>query len=199
MVTQTPKHGEKFKIGERITVTALHTPCHTQDSICYYAEDGDQRAVFTGDTLFIGGMSFLIEGWKVVVPKSILTCYLGCGRFFEGTAQEMHTALNEVLASLPDDTVVYVCCLCCSAVRHCPPCNSTSNRFMYSLAMNTPNRTSNSAQRSPRVSQSRNSRHSRNNTTVPRASSPLETRRYAIPHVTFIKPANSVDSCTTSL
>ncbi|KAK2741317.1 Cytoplasmic glyoxalase II [Onygenales sp. PD_40] len=84
-VTKTPKHGETFKIGERIKVTALHTPCHTQDSICYYAEDGDQRVVFTGDTLFIGG----------------------CGRFFEGTAQQMHKALNEVLASLPDDTKVY--------------------------------------------------------------------------------------------
>ncbi|QDS77375.1 hypothetical protein FKW77_005741 [Venturia effusa] len=48
-------------------------------------EDGNNRAVFTGDTLFIGG----------------------CGRFFEGNAKEMHKALNEVLAALPDDTKVY--------------------------------------------------------------------------------------------
>ncbi|OXV10820.1 hypothetical protein Egran_01419 [Elaphomyces granulatus] len=84
-VTKTPAHGEVFKIGENISVTALHTPCHTQDSICYFFEDGDQRAVFTGDTLFIGG----------------------CGRFSEGGAGEMHKALNETLASLPDDTKVY--------------------------------------------------------------------------------------------
>lgn len=45
----------------------------------------DEKVVFTGDTLFIGG----------------------CGRFFEGTPAEMHTALNEVLAKLPDDTKVY--------------------------------------------------------------------------------------------
>jgi len=32
----------------------------------------------------------------------------GCGRFFEGTAEEMHVALNKHLASLPDDTVVFV-------------------------------------------------------------------------------------------
>jgi hypothetical protein len=32
----------------------------------------------------------------------------GCGRFFEGTAEEMHKALNETLAALPDDTKVYV-------------------------------------------------------------------------------------------
>jgi len=31
----------------------------------------------------------------------------GCGRFFEGTPQEMHHALNKVLASLPDKTVLY--------------------------------------------------------------------------------------------
>ncbi|KAL4901575.1 hypothetical protein BDW74DRAFT_159738 [Aspergillus multicolor] len=84
-VTKTPSHGETFRIGERISVTALHTPCHTQDSICYFMQDGEQKVVFTGDTLFIGG----------------------CGRFFEGTAPEMHKALNETLASLPDDTQVY--------------------------------------------------------------------------------------------
>ncbi|CRG84402.1 hypothetical protein PISL3812_01694 [Talaromyces islandicus] len=84
-VTKTPAHGETWKLGDRITVKALHTPCHTQDSICYFLEDGEQRAVFTGDTLFTGG----------------------CGRFFEGNAAEMHKALNQTLAALPDDTKVY--------------------------------------------------------------------------------------------
>lgn len=32
----------------------------------------------------------------------------GCGRFFEGTAIEMHKALNETLAGLPGDTKVFV-------------------------------------------------------------------------------------------
>lgn len=32
----------------------------------------------------------------------------GCGRFFEGTPEEMHKALNEKLAALPDDTRVFV-------------------------------------------------------------------------------------------
>jgi len=32
----------------------------------------------------------------------------GCGRFFEGTAEEMHKALNKTLAALPDETKVYV-------------------------------------------------------------------------------------------
>lgn len=54
-VNKTPAHNETFKIGQNIKVTALHTPCHTQDSICYFMEDGEDRVVFTGDTLFIGG------------------------------------------------------------------------------------------------------------------------------------------------
>ncbi|RYP09018.1 hypothetical protein DL764_001514 [Monosporascus ibericus] len=83
-VTRTPADGEGFNVGN-IAVKGVHTPCHTQDSICWFAQDGNEKAVFTGDTLFHGG----------------------CGRFFEGTAEEMHTALNEKLAALPDDTKVY--------------------------------------------------------------------------------------------
>jgi hydroxyacylglutathione hydrolase len=49
-------------------------------------EEGTSKAVFTGDTLFIAGS----------------------GRFFEGTPEEMNTALNKILASLPPDTIVYV-------------------------------------------------------------------------------------------
>ena len=61
-VTKTPEHKATFQIGQNIAVTALHTPCHTQDSICWFMEDDDDRVVFTGDTLFIGGTSrsFLI-------------------------------------------------------------------------------------------------------------------------------------------
>jgi hydroxyacylglutathione hydrolase len=53
-VTKTPAHNESFTIGN-IKVKGVHTPCHTQDSICFFMEDGNDRAVFTGDTLFIGG------------------------------------------------------------------------------------------------------------------------------------------------
>lgn len=86
-VSRTPADRSTFKIGKDIKVTALYTPCHTQDSICWFMEDAakDERVVFTGDTLFIGG----------------------CGKFFEGSAAQMHAALNETLASLPDDTKVY--------------------------------------------------------------------------------------------
>ena len=51
-VTKTPSHNSTFSIGKNIQVTALHTPCHTQDSICWFMEDSktNERVVFTGDT-----------------------------------------------------------------------------------------------------------------------------------------------------
>lgn len=33
----------------------LHTPCHTSGSVCYYVTGNGEKAVFTGDTLFVGG------------------------------------------------------------------------------------------------------------------------------------------------
>ncbi|KAJ6488616.1 Metallo-hydrolase/oxidoreductase [Mycena vitilis] len=77
------------KLLPNIRIKCLATPCHTQDSICYYATDkSDEKhpgGVFTGDTLFIAG----------------------CGRFFEGSASEMHAALSK-LGTLPDETIAYV-------------------------------------------------------------------------------------------
>ncbi|KAH7732005.1 glyoxalase II chain A [Aphelenchoides avenae] len=79
-------HDSKFSVGG-LAVKCLHTPCHTKTHICYFVEDGstNEKAVFTGDTLFISG----------------------CGRFFEGNAEQMNTALNTHLAALPDETKVY--------------------------------------------------------------------------------------------
>ncbi|CAC5391727.1 gloB [Mytilus coruscus] len=53
------KHGDKFKIGS-LDIECLFTPCHTSGHICYYvtSSKGDQPAVFTGDTLFMGGFLF---------------------------------------------------------------------------------------------------------------------------------------------
>ncbi|CDZ97030.1 succinate:fumarate antiporter [Phaffia rhodozyma] len=84
-VTQIVKDGETFKIGDDLEVTCIHTPCHTQDSICYYVVDkkSDEKVVFTGDTLFTAG----------------------CGRFFEGTPEEMHSSLQKLM-KLPETTKV---------------------------------------------------------------------------------------------
>ncbi|CAG9773938.1 unnamed protein product [Ceutorhynchus assimilis] len=84
-LTNQVKDGDKFKIGE-IDVECIFTPCHTSGHICYYMRDPKGKtAVFTGDTLFVAG----------------------CGRFFEGSASQMYTALVEKLSILPDETLVF--------------------------------------------------------------------------------------------
>lgn len=76
-------HGDEFKVGS-LTIKCLATPCHTTGHICYLVEsDGEPAAVFTGDTLFVAG----------------------CGKFFEGTPDEMYSALIEKLSVLPGATV----------------------------------------------------------------------------------------------
>ena len=82
---QKVAQGDEFKIGN-LNVLCLSTPCHTTGHICFYVTDSDgtSKAVFTGDTLFLGG----------------------CGRFFEGDGRQMNEALNVKLANLPNETVI---------------------------------------------------------------------------------------------
>ena len=80
------------------------TPCHTSGHVLYVASDGHQpKALFSGDTLFIGTPSLF--------SSTLLTSHAqllgGCGRFFEGSAAQMYHALIEVVAQLPHDTQVY--------------------------------------------------------------------------------------------
>ena len=86
-----------------LTVRCMHTPCHTKGHILYYLDTkaegkqhevikdgkyqhvkGVNRCIFTGDTIFLGG----------------------CGRFFEGTADQMLSAFDR-FSTLPDDTKVF--------------------------------------------------------------------------------------------
>mgnify|MGYP000072348758 CR=1 FL=1 len=68
-------------LGIRLDVLAV--PGHTLGHIAYF--EPQQRLLFCGDTLFVGG----------------------CGRLFEGTPAQMHQSLGR-LAALPGDT--RVCC-----------------------------------------------------------------------------------------
>ncbi|MEA3332751.1 MAG: hydroxyacylglutathione hydrolase [Pseudomonadota bacterium] len=62
------------------SIKVLHLPCHTRGHVAFLVED----ALFTGDTLFTAG----------------------CGKFFEGTATEMHENLKR-LKALPESTKIY--------------------------------------------------------------------------------------------
>lgn len=86
-VTRSVEHGDTLSVGS-MKIECLATPCHTTGHICYYVTHTgheDQKVVFTGDTLFLGG----------------------CGRFFEGTAEQMYAALVTILGALPGETKVY--------------------------------------------------------------------------------------------
>ncbi|MCA9523369.1 MAG: hydroxyacylglutathione hydrolase, partial [Myxococcales bacterium] len=61
----------------------LFVPGHTSGHIAFYF--ADSSALFCGDALFCGG----------------------CGRLFEGSADDLYTALNVTLGELPDQTRVY--------------------------------------------------------------------------------------------
>jgi hydroxyacylglutathione hydrolase len=74
------RDGEELKVG-REAMKVLHTPGHTEDSICLY----DGREIFTGDTLFVGTI----------------------GRFDRERAGAMYTSLYEVILGLPPSTVMY--------------------------------------------------------------------------------------------
>ncbi|XP_038275049.1 hydroxyacylglutathione hydrolase-like protein isoform X2 [Dermochelys coriacea] len=86
-LTHKVTHNEELKFGD-INVRCLFTPCHTSGHVCYFMweeNSADAPAVFSGDTLFIGG----------------------CGKFFEGTAEQMYRNLTEILGALPKDTKVF--------------------------------------------------------------------------------------------
>ncbi len=79
--TRVLRDGDTFSwAGE--TCTVREVPGHTLGHILYVWSHG---AAFVGDTLFVGG----------------------CGRLFEGTAEQLDRALNDVIASLPPSTTLY--------------------------------------------------------------------------------------------
>ncbi|OGP09489.1 MAG: hydroxyacylglutathione hydrolase [Deltaproteobacteria bacterium GWA2_45_12] len=73
------KEGDEVRLGG-LKFKIIDIPGHTLGHIAYYGHG----VVFCGDTLFVGG----------------------CGRLFEGTAEQMVSSLNK-LKNLPDETKVY--------------------------------------------------------------------------------------------
>jgi hydroxyacylglutathione hydrolase len=71
--------GDEVRIGT-LGAKVLFIPGHTTGHVAYLFGN----ALFCGDTLFVAG----------------------CGRLFEGTAEQMHGSLSKLM-SLPDDTKIY--------------------------------------------------------------------------------------------
>lgn len=95
---QTFDEGEAIVLGD-ITLKALNTPGHSPDSISIVAldEEGKERAVFTGDTLFIGdcGRPDLRESAGAITAAR------------EDLARQMYHSLRDKLIPLPNDVAVY--------------------------------------------------------------------------------------------
>lgn len=89
------KDNEEFKIGD-ITIKILHTPGHTLESSTYLLidEDGKERYIFTGDTLFIGDV-----GRPDLAVKGNLTEKELAGLLYE--------SLRNRIMPLSDDIIVY--------------------------------------------------------------------------------------------
>jgi glyoxylase-like metal-dependent hydrolase (beta-lactamase superfamily II)/rhodanese-related sulfurtransferase len=87
--------GEVFNIG-RIKIKVLHTPGHTLESSTYLLmdEEGNDHAIFSGDTLFIGDV-----GRPDLAIKSDLTQDALAGMLFD--------SLRNKVMPLADKTIVY--------------------------------------------------------------------------------------------
>lgn len=89
--------GQEFKIG-KATIRLIHTPGHTMESSCYLLmdESGTQKAIFTGDTLFIGD-----------VGRPDLAQHVIADLTQEKLAGHLYDSLHDKIMKLPDDLVVY--------------------------------------------------------------------------------------------
>ena len=89
--------GDSITLGN-IKLSVLHTPGHSPDSITILLEhEGKQKAVFTGDTLFISdcGRPDLREGaGNIKATREVL-------------ARQMYHSLRDKLLPLHDDVVLY--------------------------------------------------------------------------------------------
>ncbi|MFN5319731.1 MAG: MBL fold metallo-hydrolase [Bacteroidia bacterium] len=87
---------EIFRIGN-ITLKAIHTPGHTLESTCYLLldEQGHAKALFSGDTLFIGDV-----GRPDLAQKAAHMTQ-------EQLAGMLYDSLRTKIMTLPDDVLVY--------------------------------------------------------------------------------------------
>jgi len=90
--------GDSIELGD-IKLKAINTPGHSPDSICILLQDanGNDTAVFTGDTLFVGdvGRPDLREDAGNITAKK------------EELARQMYYSTRDKLMRLPKHTVVY--------------------------------------------------------------------------------------------
>jgi len=85
--------GHKITLGDGVTLTAIHTPGHTEGSLCFVlkgdSETGKKYYLFTGDTLFVNGV-----GRPDLHDKA------------KEFATNLYNTYQDRILKYPDDTVV---------------------------------------------------------------------------------------------
>ncbi|MBL0342275.1 MAG: MBL fold metallo-hydrolase, partial [Bacteroidetes bacterium] len=91
------KDGEVFELGN-ITIKLIHTPGHTMESSCFLLidENGKEKALFTGDTLFIGD-----------VGRPDLAQHVIAELTEEKLAGHLFDSLRNKIMKMNDDLIVY--------------------------------------------------------------------------------------------
>lgn len=87
--------GEELRVGN-VTIKVLHTPGHTMESSTYLLKDeeGNDYAIFTGDTLFLGDV-----GRPDLAVKTDLSR--------EDLARHLYDSLRNKIMTLGDEVIVY--------------------------------------------------------------------------------------------
>ena len=89
------RDGDILNIGN-LRVKVLHTPGHTDESVCYViynsANPQDATNVFTGDTLFVGSVGRTDLYGREAQPEQ---------------AKKLHTSITEKLLSLGDHVIIH--------------------------------------------------------------------------------------------
>ncbi len=90
------KDDEELKLGN-VKIKVLHTPGHTMESACYLLidEQGKEKALFSGDTLFIGDVGRPDLAQKAVHMTT------------EELAATLYDSLRNKIMPLPGDVIVY--------------------------------------------------------------------------------------------
>jgi len=91
------KDGEIFKLGN-MQIKLIHTPGHTLESSCFLLidEDGEERGIITGDTLFIGD-----------VGRPDLAQHVIAELTQDKLARHLYHSLRDKIMPLSDDLIVY--------------------------------------------------------------------------------------------
>jgi glyoxylase-like metal-dependent hydrolase (beta-lactamase superfamily II) len=79
----TVRTGDEVARGDGWRMTALHTPGHTSNHMCFTLEDGTSRTIFTGDH---------VMGWSTTVvapPDGDMTAYIESLRLVAGRGDDL--------------------------------------------------------------------------------------------------------------